>query len=422
MLSFASTTHGWMLGYGKIFSTVDGGTTWKELQPEPHEELIGSLRSFTVGNGIVVMQLLTNDVGWALSTMKGKLLWTADGGSSWKEITPSKTALGSQRIISAFFLNDRQGWALAPNAVFCTVDAGAHWSMTDLVKARLVDLSQMTDAIIRDVMRLPPIPAAVGSIYFSDPLHGWVSLAPMRVSDDRIRWLLTTSDAGRTWRRTPSDPGYAGLVRALSHDECWVRSFDGDTLSVTRDGGKTWENIALVAPKGIEPERTFYDLPVFRDNQHGFLSVTYPDSPGPKGGVVLFATNDGGLTWKPNRTLADLDIRMEGGLVSSALVGDEWITADIDVHNNPALTRISPGATVSSTSNASPSYYGPLQLSFVTPSRGWLLLNDKRFLSTSDGGATWTDITPPRSPQVPLTAPDLGAWSAQGVSHKTNQP
>jgi photosystem II stability/assembly factor-like uncharacterized protein len=38
-------------------------------------------------------------------------------------------------------------------------------------------------------------------------------------------------------------------------------------------------------------------------------------------------------------------------------------------------------------------YLGVDQLSFVTPSQGWVLV-DAELLSTGDGGATWADITP----------------------------
>ena len=49
-------------------------------------------------------------------------------------------------------------------------------------------------------------------------------------------------------------------------------------------------------------------------------------------------------------------------------------------------------ATIDPASHLS-GYFGTNQLSFVTPSQGWILV-DAELLSTTDGGATWTDITP----------------------------
>ena len=49
-------------------------------------------------------------------------------------------------------------------------------------------------------------------------------------------------------------------------------------------------------------------------------------------------------------------------------------------------------ATIDPASHSS-GYFGVDQMSFVTPSQGWVLV-DAELLSTTDGGATWTDITP----------------------------
>jgi len=50
-------------------------------------------------------------------------------------------------------------------------------------------------------------------------------------------------------------------------------------------------------------------------------------------------------------------------------------------------------ATIDPTSQVS-GYFGANQMSFVTPTRGWVLVDVGELFSTSDGGATWTDITP----------------------------
>ena len=50
-------------------------------------------------------------------------------------------------------------------------------------------------------------------------------------------------------------------------------------------------------------------------------------------------------------------------------------------------------ATIDPASHSS-GYFGTDQLSFVTPSQGWVLVDAAELLSTGDGGATWTDITP----------------------------
>jgi photosystem II stability/assembly factor-like uncharacterized protein len=414
-LSFVSAKQGWMRGSAiNLGSTTDGGATWKELEPQPHVEAIGSGRgAYQTRFPIATMQLLTTDVGWALS-LYNNLLSTRDGGKTWSEITPSTELFGSHRIVSAFFLNDKQGWALAFDAVFSTADAGAHWSMTALPQVKPPESGPGRRLVLRGLTRRQvqekllkqdrQFAAShsqwIGQISFSDPLNGWLNLARDKVQQDDKRWLLSTSDGGRTWREAPTDPGYGGPLRAISSQECWMLPYgQSDALSVTRDGGKTWDNVVPPAPKGVEPEGTrTYDLPIFKDREHGFLSVTYcAAAPKATSSAVLFATDDGGRTWKTDRMLTNLD-KIGSCHVSSTMVGNSWIIAKID-HLNPTLTVIAAGSTFASPSDAQSGYYGSDELSFVSLSRGWI--NNGRVIATSDGGATWSVINAPKPPPPP---------------------
>jgi len=103
--------------------------------------------------------------------------------------------------------------------------------------------------------------------------------------------------------------------------------------------------------------------------------------------------------------------------VSSAMVGDEWITACVIGRQNPTLVMIPKGATVASTSDYQAWYFEPRQLSFISLSRGWALLRDGRIVSTSDGAKTSTEMRPePMSPRP--AAPFLGigcaTWPCSG--------
>ena len=133
-------------------------------------------------------------------------------------------------------------------------------------------------------------------------------------------------------------------------------------------------------------------MPALQDANQGFLSVTYSGGVGVKAVAVLFTTDDGGRTWKADRTLTGLNSMPMGNGVSSAVVGDKWITANLIGDNNPVLTSIGAGATVNSISNDAPGYYGAHQLSFISPLHGWILVNNDQLLSTSDGGATWSRL------------------------------
>jgi photosystem II stability/assembly factor-like uncharacterized protein len=404
-ICFISSQQGWILAMNKLLSTSDGGKTWEQLQPEHHLDCGDCLLELPNRRGVDIVRLLSKDTGWALSQFQGTLLWTRDGGSTWKDITPLKTPSGPNQIVAAFFLDEKKGWAVGPDSVFSTEDAGAHWSMTDLLQVGLVD---------------PPLkkpagfgPTVAAEISFSDALHGWLNLAPEWGRTPLKRWLLATSDGGRTWRRALGEPGYAGSVLSVSADECWMQSYNGETLSVTRDGGQTWENIALLPPGGIERATTpFYDLPTFQ-GQNGSLSVTYPNGAVQQhsnGAVVLFATNDGGRTWKANRSITLMPSLMSTTHVSTAVVGNQWFLVNKVDHQDPTVIAVPAGAKTDLPSRYTPPYSAPIarQLSFVSPSRGWVLFSDNSFLSTSNGGASWSATMTPIMPPPVVDAGLLG--------------
>ncbi len=177
-----------------------------------------------------------------------------------------------------------------------------------------------------------------------------------------------------------------------------------EELHVTRDGGKTWQTVSLPAPKEIYP--AIYptsDLPVFEDDKHGFVAVTYSGGYGNKSAAVLFATDDGGRTWKPDRILANLEEENTGQRLPSTVADSTWITGSRVSAHPPTLTALSAGARVRATvdpvSHRS-GYFQVRQLSFATPSRGWVIVGDGGLLSTTDGGTTWTTLTPGPQPHV----------------------
>jgi photosystem II stability/assembly factor-like uncharacterized protein len=396
-LSFVTASEGWMLNDGKLLSTTDGGASWITLTPVSQErEATPDL--FKPDVAIDSMQLLTPDIGWVLSLRHRELDWTEDGGTTWKTIAPPSGMRGPREILSAFFLDTKRGWALFHTGsdfeVFSTIDAGAHWTIMNVVVPDL-DLR-----FSRYGYRLS------GHIYFVDAVNGWMSLDVAGDGhNDQQGKILITSDGGQTWEPRQTETRSAGNIRLVSTSEAWQRSTSGDELFVTRDGAHNWKRVSLAPPNEVYPAiNPTYDLPIFEDSKHGFLPVTYSGGLGVKAAAVLFVTDDGGRTWMLNRMLTNLNGMPVGNEVSSAMVGPSWITASKAEDNNPTLTTLGSGGKVNVSSDAGPGYYGAYQLSFVNQSRGWVLLSDGRLVSTSDGGATWAALSPVRSWQVPISA------------------
>jgi photosystem II stability/assembly factor-like uncharacterized protein len=340
-------------------------------------------------SGVGAMKLLAPGVGWALADQH--LFWTVDNGAKWKDITPARRAGSDEHISHVFALDAHDLWLLyaqygEPVCKFDLAqsgDIGATWSWMPVT--------------------LPPELqhglAGEGTLAFVDDLHGWMILNSARATASGFRTgaLLVTSDRGRNWRDThDDDPGGQGPVVLLTPEEGWIAGGEhDDDLHVTRDGAKIWQTISLPAPE--EPALAKFhtaDVPVFEDSKHGFIAVTYTG--GHQSAAVLFATDDGGRSWRPDRILSNLEETSDGNRVQSTVVGDIWLIAKVADHR-PILTALRAGArmraTIDPASHLS-GYFGTDQPSFVTPSQGWILVDHAQLLSTTDGGATWTDITP----------------------------
>ena len=182
-----------------------------------------------------------------------------------------------------------------------------------------------------------------GWLAFADPNHGWLALGSGLTAESQGGAVLATSDGGKSWEYTDTPDSVAGPMVMVTPQFGWLvgGGAGNDELLVTRDGAKTWQTVELESPVKTdlmrkydrnldqfeqsfyqalppaaaklarkEPQHRFYaayDLPTFEDPKHGYVCVTYP------GVVVLFATEDGGVTWKPDRVLTGLQDDQMGG-------------------------------------------------------------------------------------------------------------
>jgi photosystem II stability/assembly factor-like uncharacterized protein len=386
-LSFATPKQGWMESGGDLLSTSNGGATWTKLDVQ--QETTTNIRERNHAT-VDAMQLIGSNVGWTLTQACG-LCRTQDGGAKWTAITPR----GLTRVSDAFFLTADQGWALdwqgSRLVVFSTTNGGADWTITNVTFPSLQQhpIGQGIQIYLQN--SLP------SQIYFEDSLHGWISLSIdirnySNQSTVQQAAVLATSDGGRTWVQV-RDVGRMGYLRFATPTDGWMLVPPGDELYVTHDGAKSWTKVSLAAPKEVYPaNEATYDLPTFQDSKHGFLPVTYSGGLGVNAAVLLFATDDGGQSWKPNRTLTGLSGMPAGTSVSSTVAGSNWILANVADDAIPTLTTIANGGTAIASSNVQPGYYGTRQLSFATPSQGWLLLRNGRLLVTADGGSKWSEL------------------------------
>ena len=84
----------------------------------------------------------------------------------------------------------------------------------------------------------------------------------------------------------------------LNKDILWAGTDDGN-LQVTRDGGRTWRNVADRL-KGV-PKSTYVSRVVASRHAEGTAYATFDGHRGNDFGIYVFATTDFGDTWKPIR-------------------------------------------------------------------------------------------------------------------------
>ncbi len=358
-------------------------------QPTPEQIAKMPVRALPIKD----FKLLNSTTGWA--STGGQLLLTTDNGAHWKDISPPNP--NRDGYASVFFLSADTGWVLlahrirgdedpTPDSpendqtfrVSATFNGGASWTEANLPVWE--GQHGLTDR---------------GIIVFADKLHGWMSLLEARNTLFASSVPLSTSDGGRTWNWAKS--GIAGAIDgilAATDKDIWMIGHsdeDGSQLSVSHDGGNNFQGVVLPAPK-VFPSFGYpeYALPVFTNSLNGYEAVTYSDSKAAKSVAVMFATEDGGRTWKLDRILSNL---AEGETVRSTVAGSTWILPFAPLGSEPALVKLSPGGRTTAATHTSSGAFNLCDLSFLTPDEGWMNCSSG-LSSTVDGGATWTAIAP----------------------------
>jgi photosystem II stability/assembly factor-like uncharacterized protein len=172
--------------------------------------------------------------------------------------------------------------------------------------------------------------------------------------------LLVTGDGGRTWNQAPSAPNLVNTdMLLMTPREGWLLGFGEDSpfgvLYVTRDGGRSWHQVSVPAPKDVLPEiETNYHLPVFLDSRHGSLLVSYAYGENDTASEVLFASDDGGQTWKPDRMVTNFE---DTGLMSSTIADSTWIIPS-GGSTRPTLTKVGAGARIDASNPAASPFKG----------------------------------------------------------------
>jgi photosystem II stability/assembly factor-like uncharacterized protein len=340
-----SITTGWA---GGVLRTTDGGTKWQRMAPDGmlSDAPPGTDRK-AYPPGYTDFFLDSNHASLAYGYPSANSCFdhvtvfsTADGGQTWKRSNPVNAAIQSDTSLQLLldFVDPQHGWLfvlasgrLAPDwFVYYTANGGVDWQLAsqlpqiasfcgvDFISESVgflggclnsgglnPDLPETRDGgKTWDTVRLP---VAVGSQFtFGDPVffdqnRGIIHITAQIFqgnTESPSDYLATTDDGGLTWRALPplTLPGYAQTFDFVDPNHFFVLLSDGkgasESIYKTVDGGATWS----LSSGNLLPLYQTYPEVMFVDAQHGFI-----DEPGQQigqGPSSFLATTDGGRTWR----------------------------------------------------------------------------------------------------------------------------
>ena len=272
--SYAQST--WCVDHLSVFSTADGGRTWRRSSDVP--------ASFS-GSQKLFLYFLDSQHGWLFvpgDLGGGGLYATQNGGRDWR------LASRAAPMCAGMFSSPTTGWSTCDSAnsgssragLQVTRDAGATWGWQEL----------------------PNPPHGCGCStdipVFVDPQHGAVRVFGYSGED-----VFVTSDGGITWRSLASVPGQGSY--SMSIDFADAKDFwdlaslggKGGPLDVrlyhSSDGGASWQLVQKDIPVAFSLGQGGGQLQ-FLDPLHAFVLQVNPQT---GTGMQIVVTSDGGHTW-----------------------------------------------------------------------------------------------------------------------------
>lgn len=281
-ITFVDENTGWYVnGFGNIFQTTDGGTTWKKQLEQK-------------GTFFRTIAFVDKNIGFAGTvgtdyfpnvTDTIPLYGTKDGGKSWKPIAykgPYVKGLCAIDIVKEQYINHGKidykthiyavGRVGSPANIMISHDGGETWTSHSMNN----DCKMLFD------------------IKMFNKKEGFVCAATNEDITQSNALILKTSDGGATWEKVfqstrPFETTWKVSFPTKNVGYVTIQSYNPDPnvkqqrIAKTIDGGKTWTEINLTE------DATAREFGIgFIDEIHGFVGTMNSG----------FETKDGGQTWQ----------------------------------------------------------------------------------------------------------------------------
>lgn len=311
----------------------------------------------------------------------------------------------------AFFLDAQTAWVMLGNeSLLRTLDGGQSWEIINQ------NLSDELEVPYHDWYKLS----------FVDTNHGW--LVAGYSAAGAHEFYYETQDGGLTWHplnfetwpaaiynnnHYKNELAFWTMIDVIYIDSSRFILAPGEQkgtlkMFLSTDRGSSWKTVQLLPSEFPDQSFNPFDRkisqPFFFDPQNGVLTVSIWASATNTTQFLVYETSDGGLTWS-----------LKGGPTSIKDVRSEF--SFLSARDAILLCGVSFCVTSDGGNTWSVHSFGTdiptdidhsfLQLDFVNPATGWLLIkaNDEqgnrltpRLLKTTDGGLTWMEMTLVLSP------------------------
>lgn len=259
--------------------------------------------------------MIAPDRGWAMNGLA--LYRTDDNGDHWADITTPDTQNPLARVVALSFFDAEHAWAAVarndlPLTIYRTVDGGQHWVGSTAPGCAAGPESGPC--------------GAPSSFTFIDPQRGWM----FAENSETTGQVFSTVDGGRTWQllgRTPFD----GHIVFADSEHGWGVSGPSDfatgsgqatnpggKLFATSDGGHSWKPAAFPVMRGISAAEMVFGLPRFF-GRSGVVAALSPLSSTGAANVWIYTTPDRGASWTGRPAPADPAISQYGKATSPPL-------------------------------------------------------------------------------------------------------
>ncbi len=366
--------------------------------PTPLPENV--IKHFPTGQELTItdIHMIDATTGWAIGSLGiivgNHVLYTTDGGSTWKDVTPPETeAEGDAKAAAAFFQDAKTAWVTyginggtpvpTQPVVWHTSDGGATWQAS-----QPLDVTGLAEIYVPSNLQLV------------DGKDGWLLVhVGVGMMHDYVA-IYRTNDSGTTWTRIIDSDNDGGIQSCTKNfmlftdaNHGWLTGDCGGVkagvlLFNTTDAGSSWQAITLPAPASIpglyEVESSVacgsYD-PFFFSNDLGHLGVRcidYTVTPNTYS-YFIYTTQDGGSTWSSN-TYPGVTLYFFSADTGWALAMKIEQTVDGGITWKPI-------SDVTWTA----------QMDFISEQIGWAVARSgsaMALVKTDNGGARWTEIIP----------------------------